>query len=163
PDETFNVQLTSATNAIFATAVAAGTILDDDEPPALAIDDVTVSEGAPGDGVEAVFTLSLSLASGKEIRVDAATVAGTAAAGSDFAATGGTVILPPGVTVQTFSVPVLGDLIDEHDETFNVELSSPVNVTLADASGLATILDDDDPPVLSVTNATITEAPGAEL
>ncbi len=59
PDEAFSVQLTGASGAVVTIPLAAGTIIDDDDPPALAIDDVTVTEGEPGDGIEAVFILSL--------------------------------------------------------------------------------------------------------
>ncbi|MCP3937598.1 MAG: DUF11 domain-containing protein, partial [Actinomycetia bacterium] len=45
----------------------------------------------------------------------------------------------------------------EPDETFTVELSAPVRVTLPDASALGTIVDDHDPPMLSVTDVTVTE------
>ncbi len=157
PDETFLVQLTGAVHGVLAVAIATGEILDDDEPPALAIGDVTVNEGNPGDAVEAVFNLSLSLESGWEISADYATMAGTAVEGSDYEPVAGTVILPPGTTAATVTVPVASDQIDEPDETFSVELSGAVRVTLADASGLGTILDDDDPPILSVTDVTVTE------
>ncbi len=40
-------------------------------------------------------------------------------------------------------VQVTGDTIDEADETFVVNLSAPVGATISDASGKATIFDDD--------------------
>ena len=59
PSETFLVSLDTATNAVIADAQGQGTILDDDAPPSLSIDDVRVSEGNSG-SVSAVFTVSLS-------------------------------------------------------------------------------------------------------
>ena len=50
-----------------------------------------------------------------------------------------------------------GDLLDEIDETFNLNLSVPVNATIADGSGLGTITDDDALPALAVNDVTISE------
>jgi hypothetical protein len=47
------------------------------------------------------------------------------------------------VTSQTITVPVLGDVLDEDDETFDVRLENPVNATIADDKGIGTIVDDD--------------------
>ena len=49
-------------------------------------------------------------------------------------------------TQQTFTVPVVGDLLDEANETFFVNLSSPGNATIADGQGIGTITDDDAAP-----------------
>ena len=54
-------------------------------------------------------------------------------------------------------MPVNGDLLDEIDETFFVNLSSPVNATIADGQGLGTITDDDAAPALSIDDVTVTE------
>ena len=43
-----------------------------------------------------------------------------------------------------FTVPILGDRVDEYpSETFEVNLSSPVNAAIADGTGIGTIVDDD--------------------
>ena len=57
-------------------------------------------------------------------------------------------------------VLVNGDVLDELDETFAVNLSNPVNATIADAQGVGTISDDDGPPSVSVNDATVTEGNG---
>lgn len=44
---------------------------------------------------------------------------------------------------KTFSVQVKADLIKELNETFFVNLSGPVNATIADMQGLGAILNDD--------------------
>ena len=70
-----------------------------------------------------------------------------------------------GVTSQTITVSILDDTIFEQSESFNVTLSGAVNATIADATGIGTILDDgtgaggtdNDTPTLSVTNVTVTE------
>ena len=102
----------------------------------------------------AVFTVSLSAASRREITVDFATANGTATAGSDYQATSGTLTFAPGTTTQTLTVLILGDTLDEPNETFTVTLSNPTNATLATAQATGTIVDDDVPP-LSIGNVTV--------
>jgi len=154
-DETFRVLLSNATNATIAVAEGIGTILDDDAPPSVTIDDTSVIEGNLGT-VDAQFTVTLSAASEKVITVDFATSNGTATDGSDYQSTSGTVTFLPGETSKQILVPVLGDTVDEPDETFFVTLSNPVNVILEDDTAQGTILDD-DLPGLTIGDAQVTE------
>jgi hypothetical protein len=124
-------------------------------PPAIAINDVSVTEG--NTGTSAVFTVSLSGSSAQTVTVNFATANGMALAGSDYTAVSGTLTFAPGVTVQTVSVPVIGDLVDEDDETFLVNLSGAVNATILDGQGVGTILDDDPPPVMSIDDCAVNE------
>jgi hypothetical protein len=111
--------------------------------PALSIDNVSVLEGDAGT-TDAVFTVTLSSAMDRVVTVDYATVSGTATAGSDFVATSGTLTFPAGSTAaQTITVLVNGDTDVEPNETFFVDLSSPVNATIASGRGTGTILNDD--------------------
>src|SRR5437667_31942 len=48
------------------------------------------------------------------------------------------------------SVPVLGDVLNELDETILVNLTAATNATISDGQGVVTILDDDAAPVLSI-------------
>jgi len=50
-------------------------------------------------------------------------------------------------------VAVVGDTIDEGDETFFVDLSSPRGATIDDARGEATIMDNDTPPTVAAVSA----------
>src|SRR5204863_11064 len=150
PDETFLLQLSHAGNGLIACAQAVGTIVNDDAAPALAIGNVSVMEGNSGT-TSAELTVSLSAASGRTVTVNYATANGTATAGSDYLAANGTLTFLPGQTNKTISVAVLGDLLNEPDETFLVQLgggsdwttvtNAPVvsgdgyRVTLAAASG----------------------------
>ena len=61
----------------------------------------------------------------------------------DFTAASGTLNFAVGETEKTVTVSLLDDQLDETDETFNVVLSNPSELTLADDSGRGTILDDD--------------------
>ena len=64
-------------------------------------------------------------------------------AGNDFVPRQGTVTFPPGSTTQAVTVPVLGDVEVEGDESFTVTLSSAGGAYIADEVGTATIVDDD--------------------
>ncbi len=177
PDETYFVDLANPVGATLADAQGLGTILDDDAPPALAIDDVAVTEGDAG-AVPAVFAVTLSAPSSFDISVDHATADATATAGVDYIAAAGTVVIPAGSVSGIVAVDVLGDLLDEPDETYFVDLANPVNATLADAQGLGTILDDDEVEIAiddvtvdegdsgttdAVFTVTLTSAPASDL
>lgn len=49
----------------------------------------------------------------------------------------------PGENRKIISVPVLGDTLDENDETFTVTFSQVNNATLGDGQATGTIKDDD--------------------
>ncbi len=147
PHETFFVNLSNPTNATIANNQGRGTITNDDSPPSISINDVTVTEGnAQQGGVNAVFTVNLSAVSDQIVTVDYATADGTATAGNDYVAGAGTVNFPAGTTTQTITVIVNGDRVDEPNETFVVNLGNPSNATIADGQGQGTINDDDLPP-----------------
>lgn len=148
-DEGFSVSLSDAVQASISDAQGAALVLDDDPAPSLSIDDVTVTEGDPPGTADVQLTVSLSAASGRTVTAAWATADGTATAPDDYASASGTLSLPPGQTSDTITISLQKDDLAEDDETFTLELSSPGNATLADGSGLATILDDDGPGSLS--------------
>lgn len=80
--------------------------------------------------------------SSRAVRVDYATVDGTATAGIDYVAASGTLIYPAGVTTQFISVQILDDTLVELDETFSIELRNPVDVVPGDPL-VITIVDND--------------------
>ena len=150
PDETFTVTLSNLSNATLTGGTATGTIEDDDGAAALRIADASAAEGSA-----IAFTVRLSPASGQTVTVNYATsvAPGDTAVTGDFTAKSGSLSFSPGDTEKTFSVATTGDAIDEVDETFTVTLSGPANATLGDATATGTIDDDDDPPTLSVADA----------
>jgi hypothetical protein len=105
----------------------------------------------------ATFTVTLSQASGKTITVDYATANNTATAGADYTAVNATLTISPGSATQIINVTVIGEWVDEDDETFYLNLSNPTNVTIADAQGVGTIQDNDAPPTLSINDITQVE------
>jgi hypothetical protein len=74
--------------------------------PSLRIGDVTVAEGNTGTRT-ATFAVTLSAASGQAVTASFATANGTAAAGSDYQATTGTVTFAPGETTKTITITEL--------------------------------------------------------
>ncbi len=107
-------------------------ITDDDAAPVIAIDAPRVEEGASGADATLTFTVRLDAASGREVTVAYAEIAGgTATQGTDYTAlTGGTLTFKAGETEKDIAVTVTGDDIDEDNETVKVRLSSPSNATL---------------------------------
>jgi len=114
--------------------------------PTLTINDVTILEGNAGTA-DAVFTVTLSAASSQQVTVNYATADGSATAGSDYVAISGTLVFSPGATTRNVTVVIIGDTLDEPNETFQVALTSPTNALIADGQGIGTITDDDAPPV----------------
>ncbi|TXT36917.1 MAG: Calx-beta domain-containing protein, partial [Planctomycetota bacterium] len=155
-NETLFVNLTNASNATILDGQGLGTITDNDATPALTINDVTIVEGDSGSST-ATFTVLLSAASGRAVTLNYATSNSTATAGGDFTSAYGTLTFAPGETSKTIAVQVLGDLLDELNETFVVNLSGATGAILADNRGIGTILDNDPTPTLSINDVTVTE------
>jgi hypothetical protein len=113
-------------------AEASLTILDDDGPGTIDLSSATydVVEGA---GV-ATITVTRASASNLIESVEYSTSApapgtGHATAGTDYTTTAGTLTFGMGETSKTFQVPILDDQDFEGDETLNVTLSNPQNIS----------------------------------
>lgn len=145
-DETFSVNLSAPTGATIADGSAIGTIVDDDgatSGSSFSISDVRVTEGNAGTSTTATLTVTRTSGAGTA-SVKFVTANGTAVAASDYTArTATTLSFAAGETSKTVTVTVLGDNVDEPNETFFVKLSSPTNATIADLKGIATIVDND--------------------
>jgi hypothetical protein len=126
--------------------------------PTVSINDVTLNEGNSG-FTTATFNVTLSSASSQTINVNYGTSNGTALAASDYLATSGVVTFAPGQVSRPAAVQISGDTTVESNETFFVNLSSPVNVTIADGQGTGTIVNDDVTPSVSISigDATVFE------
>ena len=117
---------------------------------------MTVDEAA---GI-ATFTVSLDQVSGRNVRVDFSTAAGTAVTPDDFTDTTGTLTIAAGQTSGLISVPIINDLLGEGDETFTVNLSNAVRANIVDAQGIGTITDDEISSNLSINDVTVDEDAG---
>ena len=154
--ERFDILLSSPTNVALTDTSATASISDDDTAPTLSVNDVTVAEGNSGTKLM-TFTVTKSKAAGVTSSVSFSTANGSATSGSDYTANSGTVSLTPSATKATFSVTVAGDTVIEPNESFTVNLSSPIRATIADGQGVGTIGDDDDLPSLRVNDVSVTE------
>lgn len=161
-NEAFYVLLTSAQGGVVTKGRGVCTIADNDDPPTITIEDVSIGEGTPDSGTSsqrvAVFRLHLSAASGKLVKVNYATSVGTATAGNDYVAVNPTQIaFTVGQTVTLARVLINGDSLNEANETFFVNLSSAINATISDTQALGVILNDDAAPAISINDVSISE------
>ena len=110
----------------------------------LSIADVRESE----DVGDMVFEVTLSEANDDVVTVDWTTSSDTAETPTDYQAESGTLTFPAGEIVQTLTVTINNDMVDEEEEeTFTVTLTNAVNAMIEDASATGTITDDDVPSV----------------
>ncbi len=123
-----------------------GTAAPPPEPPIAQVLGVEVTE-RDTDSVPAVFTVTLDRVSTQPVSVNYATEDGSAKAGEDYKATSGTLQFPAEITSLTIVVEVIGDETVEPVEEFALVLSSPQGAVLAAARAVATIINDDQPPV----------------
>jgi Calx-beta domain len=128
--------------------------------PSVTITDATVIEGNSGT-LNATFTIQVAPRPRNccPLQVSWATAPGSAATPADYTSSSGTVSLTRVFSSRVVSVPVVGDVLDESNETFVVDLSNLVGTPgqIGDAQGLATITDDDPLPALSVNDVSVTE------
>ncbi|MYD05021.1 MAG: hypothetical protein F4X21_08905, partial [Acidimicrobiia bacterium] len=136
-------------------------ITDGNGNPVLSVSTTSVTEGAPGEGATLTFTVRLPQTHSETVTVNYAdTGDGTATAGSDYTTpTAGTLTFTPGQTQQVVTVSVIGDHLDEEDETVIVRLSAPVNAALygnAETLDVTGTITDDDERGIAVSSATLT-------
>lgn len=125
-----------------AGAVPCGSSPSPTTPPVITISDALVSEGNLFTNY-ARFTVRLSKPSSSSVTVRYATANGTAIAGSDYYSRSGIVTFAAGSTSANISVQIIRDRTRESNETFRLNLSSPVGATIGDSQGTATITNDD--------------------
>jgi len=113
--------------------------------PQVIVDDVSRLEGDSATAPVAV-PVRLSDPTTDTVTVTLASVDGTAKAGTDYTAATRSVTFPPGsVTAAAPTWAVVGETVQESDETFRLDLSAG-NAVLARSTATVTILDDDVPP-----------------
>ena len=149
-DETFQFVLSDPVGGQVDDAIGVGTISDAAQPQ-ISVDDQTTAEGGVLE-----FNVTLDTAGTSAVSVNYTTKDLTATAGQDYTAVSGTLVFSPGETTKKVQVATTADGIDEGDETFQLELSSPANASLADAVGLGTITNS-AAPRLRVSDLAVTE------
>ncbi len=89
------------------------------------------------------FYIDLNAASQQSVTVSYSTADGTAKAGTDYTAATGTVTIPAGQTESYVDVQVTGDSLRQANQTFSLNLSTPVNCTIGTSQATATIVNSD--------------------
>ncbi len=89
-----------------------------------------------------------------DVTVEYATVDNTAAAGTDYSSTSGSLTFSQGVMSQTFTVPVMDDNIYGPDKSFTVTLSAPAGGAMLGTQDTATvdITEADAAPVIRMSS-----------
>jgi parallel beta-helix repeat protein len=155
PDEKFTVTFRNppSLEAVGAPSSLVVTVQDRATVPVILQNFVSVAEGNVGSSAEALFSFTLSAATGKSVSADYATSDLSARGGSscgdqgtDYETTSGTISFQPGDTSSvTIPIKICGDTSAEGSEDFRVNFSNLVNAT-PDPNpyhGIATIVDDD--------------------
>jgi Calx-beta domain len=152
PDEQVFVALTNVVGAqcFEGTCNGVGIIRNDDGPPSISINNISISE-PPAGSRGGSFTVRSSHPSQTNTTVNFATRSGTALAASacvpfitgafpDYLSRSGILTIPANALSVGISVTVCGDNFSEPTQTFFVDLSNPVNATISDGTGQASIL-----------------------
>jgi hypothetical protein len=143
-NESFLIELYDPHDLTLARTLVRVTIIDNDEPlPVVTASDITVTEG--NDGItNAIVTFTASAPVTGSFGWS--TNNGTASdLDHDYQAGSGTVHLN-NQTTATLVIPVFGDVTDESDEQFRVDLHDPSGLLLGTNNVAVTILDDDSGP-----------------
>ncbi|MGB7563915.1 MAG: NPCBM/NEW2 domain-containing protein, partial [Prochlorococcaceae cyanobacterium] len=131
-----------STGTLGAPRTARVLIVDDDGASRISLVEstLTVSEG------DSFATLTLVRSGNRSApaTVQLVTSNGTATGGSDFGNVSTTVTFAANSFVQTVAIPILNDLIFEGSESFQVQISNPVDASLqGSTTATVTILDND--------------------
>jgi YVTN family beta-propeller protein len=143
--ETFKVLLSAPKGATLADGIGIGTIVNDDATASLAVNDLSVPEGAAATTTPATFTVTRSGNTSGPASVKVRTTNGSATVlNNDYVAVPLTPVnFVDGQATATVVVTVNGDNTVEKNETFKLALSAPVGAVIADPAGLGTITNDD--------------------
>jgi Calx-beta domain len=127
-------------------------------PASLSVGYAVILEGNVGTQY-ALVSVNLDAPSKQIVTVNYATADGSASAGSDYGAVSGRLTFARGETSKTIAVPVYGDGLPEPDETFFVKLSPARHASIANATGVVTIWDDDAPRAVNDSKVTYSSTP----
>jgi hypothetical protein len=111
--------------------------------PSVSVNNVSITEGTGGTKT-LTFTVTQDVR-GKS-RVSFATTNDTAKAPADYVSRSGTLRFAGKKLKRTVAVTIIGDSLDEADETFVLKLTDATGATIADGEGVGTITDDDAQP-----------------
>jgi uncharacterized repeat protein (TIGR01451 family)/CSLREA domain-containing protein len=155
--ETATLNLGVVTNTVGVTTTTDGSgllTINDNDSAVVAFNPVSVSQSEAITPMAFTVTLSNPVQSGVTLALNSAF--GTATAADFTPIVGGTVTFAPNSsTNQAVNVVINNDALDEDDETFTLTLSGLTavgSVSLGANVATGTIVDDDLPPVISITS-----------
>jgi hypothetical protein len=149
--EQFQVRLSSPLNTSIGTGTNTVTIMDDD----VAAVGFTVAAISVAEDTNSVTLYVLRTGTtNTTVSVNYATLTnGSAAVNSDFRATNGVLSYAPGEVTNSFTLTIINDGAAENNETINLRLSSPTNISLG-LSNLTVTITTNDSAILSFSVAT---------
>ena len=150
PLETFEIVLENPVEATLSLTDDASqvTITDINDPPTVSIANNSALENATSISA----TVSLNTRSDQDVVIYYTTQDDTAVAGEDYVSDNGSVTIPANHLTREITINLIDGPIIEDIETFNINLTSADNATIADASAIMTINDDEAPPVISIVD-----------
>jgi len=158
-NEYINLRLQNPTNTTLGVSNLVVTITTNDSA---VLSWSTVATNVAEAGGTLTLTVNRTGTTNNAVSVDFATADVTAAAGTDYSATNGSLSFAGGETSKTITVDISDDDLQEGNETFRVVLSNPADATLGVATNTVTITDDDAGSVTLSTGAvTVAEAAGS--
>ena len=168
PGENFRVRLATTTSLLagvsFARDEATGTITNDDSAS------ITITDASAEEGEDVVFVVALSASVAEDVNLSWSTANGTAVAPDDYAATTSVALKfpaysDPGATT-TITVKTAEEAVVEPVQSFSVTLSAVGallgGVTIADATGVGSITNDDSAQI-SIGDASAVEGAGVQF
>lgn len=161
PNENFVVNLTNLVDGTGVTTLSDAqgqvTITNDDSEITINLAAASLTEGDSGTA-NMDFPVSLSANAPSNASVPFTVTAGSASAPADYTTLSGTVNLVSGSSTAIASVTVVGDLLDENNETLTVTLGAPpAGYVVGTGGALGTIIDNDAPPTLSLNAPSVVE------
>jgi gliding motility-associated-like protein len=155
---TLNGIITSR-NTITTEISGVATILNNDEPPSIAINNATADEGN-----NLVPTITISHPSSTPIEIDIITKDGLAISPEDYTTFSNTLTINGTIdpanpfTETSFNITTLTDNINEKDEYINIlGVVTSANVGLTDLMKIGTIIDINPDPIVAINNVTAIE------
>ncbi|HUS35440.1 MAG TPA: LamG-like jellyroll fold domain-containing protein [Verrucomicrobiae bacterium] len=137
-EERFQLELDSTNSIQLGASVAVGRIIENDTPPAVRLNDVTVVEGNKGT-TKARFEISVTGPFEGNLQVPYFTTNITATAGEDYESVQGVLVFTKDARVRIVEAPIFGDVTAEANETFVLVVQAPT----AQLRPQCIILDDD--------------------
>jgi hypothetical protein len=167
-DESFVVALTEASGAAVGTGIAAALIANDDNPVPPAFSVTATNASRPeGNAASTAFTFTVTRSGdlGGTVRLNWAARGSGANPTSDDDFEGGVspsgvLEFSPGEVAKVLTVSVAGDTVVESDEQFTVTLSNPSVGSIATATAVGTVRNDDIDALVSISAASATGVEG---